>query len=199
MTVEQSGNVTRIETELYIKPINSGLILHYESAHPKSTKRNAARNQLRRAIRNSSNELKERHSVDKIHSILQQNGYPMKLLLRLFREARNGPKPVSRKQSKEHDGFDGFLCLPYVDEKFLCKIKSKAQKSGLNIKIAWKDNQKLKDKLIRSSLCQPQCPGGQRCHLCRSGFSGDFTQNHTTYTIRYDIRHTIYTTNYDAI
>ena len=183
VTVEESSNMTRIETELYIKPMNSGIILHYESAHPKSTKHNVARNQFRRAIRNSSNELKERHSVEKIHRLLQQNGYPEKLLLKLYREVRSGHKPVSRKQGKKHEGFDGFLCLPYVDEKLLCKIKSKVRKSGLNVKIAWKNNQKLKDKLVRSSLCQPQCPGGQRCHVCKTGFSGDCTQKNVVYEL----------------
>ena len=32
------------------------------------------------------------------------------------------------------------------DEEIMCKIKSKVKKSGLNVKVAWKNNQKLKDK-----------------------------------------------------
>ena len=59
VTGASRNNVTRIETELYIKTTNSGIILHYKSAHPTSTKHNIARNQFRRAIRNSSNVLKE--------------------------------------------------------------------------------------------------------------------------------------------
>ena len=37
VTAETSDNVTKIETELYIKPTNSGIILHSTSAHPKDT------------------------------------------------------------------------------------------------------------------------------------------------------------------
>ena len=78
---------------------------------------------------------------------------------------------------------DGFLCLPYIDEELLCKIQSKIRKSGLNVRIAWKNPQKLRNKLIRSSLSKPKCPGGQRCHTCVSGFSGDCTQKNVVYRL----------------
>ena len=54
VTVEAQGGHTKIETELYIKPTNSGIILHYQSAHPTLTKHNMARDQFARAIKNSS-------------------------------------------------------------------------------------------------------------------------------------------------
>ena len=43
VTVEVGNNETKLETELYIKPTNSGIVLHYRSAHPSST---TARNQF---------------------------------------------------------------------------------------------------------------------------------------------------------
>ena len=176
VTVEERSNGTKIETELYIKPTNSGIVLHFKSAHPTSMKHNIARNQFRRAIRNSSNAIKERRSVDKIRDLLLQNGYPEKLLVRLLKEARRNFTPARARARKERTHYDGFLCLPYIDEELLCKIKSKVRKSGLNVRIAWQNDQKLKNKLVRSSLCKPRCPGGQRCHTCSSGFSGDCTQ-----------------------
>ena len=79
----------------------------------------------------------------------------------------------------------GSLHFPiYVDEKLLCEIKHKVRQSGLNIKISWKNSQKLKGKLVRSALCKPQCPGGQRCHTCKSGFVGDCTQKNLVYEIK---------------
>ena len=68
VTVEEYGRVARIETELYIKPMSSCIILRYKSAHPTSTKHNIARNQFKRAIRNSPNGLKEKSSIGKIYS-----------------------------------------------------------------------------------------------------------------------------------
>ena len=35
VAITQDGSIT---TELYIKPTHSGILLHYDSAHPKSTK-----------------------------------------------------------------------------------------------------------------------------------------------------------------
>ena len=168
-----------------VKPMNSGISSHYQSAHPTSTKHNIARNQFRRAIRNSSNGLEECRSIDKIRNLLLQNGYPKKLLSRLLWEVRSNHSQVHGRKGKgrKQGQGDGYLCLPYVDEELLCKIKSKVKKSGLDVKIAWKNPNKLKDRLVRSSLCKPMCPGGQRCHVCRSGFSGDCTRKNVVYEL----------------
>ena len=71
----------------------------------------------------------------------------------------------------------------YIDEELLSKIPSKVRKSGHNVRIVWKNPQKLRNKLIRSSLSKPKCPGGQRCHTCVSGFSGDCTQKNVVYRL----------------
>ncbi|XP_043195743.1 uncharacterized protein LOC122367039 [Amphibalanus amphitrite] len=183
VTVEEKDDVTKIETELYIKPMNSGIILHFDSAHPKSTKLNVARNQFKRAIRNSSSSMKERKSVEKIRQLLLKNGYPNHVLIRLLREARGNKTHSRTRRNRTQEPCDGFLTLPYVDERLLCEVKSKVRQSGLNVKLAWTNSQKLKDKLVRSALCKPLCPGGQRCHTCRSGFSGDCTQKNLVYEI----------------
>ena len=70
VTIETQGNCTTIGTELYIKPTNSGIILHYHSAHPTLTKHNMARSQFDRAIRNSSSVRKEDISIGKIWALL---------------------------------------------------------------------------------------------------------------------------------
>ena len=189
--VAHGGGATRIETELYIKPTNSGIILHYNSAHPAATKHNIVRNQFHRAIRNSSNRVKEEKSIEKIWGLLAQNGYPEKVLGRLLKEVQFKVRGTSGNVAKKgrNRGGDGFLCLPYVDEKLLCKIQSKVNKSGLNVKLAWRNPQKLKNKLIRSSLSKPRCPGGNRCHTCASGFSGDCTQKNVVYHLNCKLCH----------
>lgn len=172
-----------METELYIKPTNSGIILHYKSAHPTSTKHNIARNQFRRAMRNSSSKAKEEASIKRIWELLVSNGYPVRVLRRLLAEVRRkGASGKARGVSQKADK-DGYLCLPYIDEELLCKIQSKVKKSGLNIRIAWKNPHKLRNKLVRSSLSKPKCPGGQRCNTCASGFSGDCTQKNVVYRL----------------
>ena len=185
VTIEAHGDRTTIETELYIKPTNSGIILHYHSAHPTQTKHNMARNQFDRALRNSSSASKEENSIGKIWALLAENGYPRHIISRLLEEARRGRRQTTAHKNDVHS--DGFLCLPYIDEQLLCKIKSKVKKSGLDVKIAWQNKEKLKNLLVRSSLCKPKCPGGPRCHTCKTGFMGDCTVKNVVYEIRCDI------------
>ena len=217
VTVETCENLTKLETELYIKPTNSGIILHSTSAHPKDTKHNIIRNMFHRAYNNSSNKQKEDNSVNKIWKLLLENGYPSKLLKRLLGEVERsrarrerekegrrgrgeeGRSEMGRKEGKrgrgvkaqressgkdrQTDTVDGYLSLPYVDEQLLQKIKHIVRKSKLRVRIAWKNDNKLKTALVRSSICKPSCPGGRRCHLCMSGFKGDCTQKNIVYEI----------------
>ena len=44
VTVEKNNGVTKSETEIFIKPMNYGIILNADSAHTSSTKHNVARN-----------------------------------------------------------------------------------------------------------------------------------------------------------
>ena len=90
VTVISDDNATKIETELFIKPTNSGIILRYKSAHPTATKHNIAGNQFRRAIRNYSSSDKEKASIDKIWKLVVKNGYPKGILQRLLEEIRRG-------------------------------------------------------------------------------------------------------------
>ena len=76
--------------------------------------------------------------------------------------------------------FDGYLCLPCVDEQLLCKIHSKVRQSAWK-RVAWKTAKKKKTtkERLRLSLGKPKCPGGKRCHTCKTGFTGDCTQKRT--------------------
>ena len=181
MTTPVTGQC-KLETELYIKPTNSGIVLHATSAHPTSTKHNMIRNMFHRALNNSSSKDKEDSSVDKIRTLLLGNGYSPKLLKRLLREVRLSRGAKNRR--KRAVGEDGFLTLPYIDEHLLCKVKQVVKRSGLNVRLAWRNENKLKNKLVRSAFTPPRCPGGRRCNLCKSGFSGQCTQKNVVYMLK---------------
>ena len=183
VTVETRGSETSIETELYINPTNSGIILHSTSAHPKSTKHNIIRNMFHRAYNNSSCDEKANRSVAKIWALLLDNGYTSGLLKRLLSEVqrsrtrgRQTKRGARGNKVKGTDTSDGFLTLPYIDENLSRKVKHIVRKSKLQVHIAWKNDNKLKNSLVKSSICKPRCPGGRKCHLCMSGFKGDCTQ-----------------------
>ena len=187
VSVETMDGRTALETELFIKPMNSGILLHYQSAHPTSTKHNMARNQFIRAISLSSSASKEKTSISKIWDILEKNGYPRKLLRRLLREAKDigRYRRSETRREKRADGVDGFLTLPYVDEALLCKVKRIVKRSGLKVKIAWRNDKKLKKMLVKSAISPPVCPsGGRRCHCCECGLKGMCTNKNLVYRIR---------------
>ena len=191
VTVETRGSKTTLETELFIKPTNSGIILHSSSAHPKTTKHSIIRNMFHRAYNNSSSKEKETRSINKIWDLLRENGYPSKLLWRLLREVRQSRTGKGRgkrnnvkgRNKNEADSLDGFLTLPYIDEQLSRKVKSIVRKSNLHVHIAWKNENKLKNTLTKSAICKPRCPGGQKCNLCMSDFKGDCTRKNVVYKI----------------
>ena len=98
---------------------------------------------LGRGLRNSSNAKKDK-MIGKIWTLLLENGYSKHILSRLLREARNKRNNLS-PTSAQRGGreIDGYLCLTYLDEQLLCKIKSKVKRSGLNIKLASKNKEEF--------------------------------------------------------
>ena len=135
-----------------------------------------------RAFNNSSNGKKAERSVDKIRLLLLKNWYSPKLLKRLLREVRLAR--AAKQDRRQAAGDDGFFTLPYVDERLLCKVKNVVKRSGLKIRLAWRNENKLKNQLVRSSFARPRCPGGNRCHLCKSGFRGGCTQKNIVYQLK---------------
>ena len=180
VTTDTSG-ATKLETELYIKPTNSGIVLHATSAHPTAVKHSMIRNMYHRALNNSSDDTKGEVSIEKVTRLLQGNGYSPQLLKRLLRDVRFSRRKNNRKTPKMGD--DGYLTLPYIDEKLLHKVKYVVKKSGLNVRIAWRNENKLKNRLVHSSFTPPRCPGGTRCNLCKSDFVGQCTQKNVVYLL----------------
>ena len=176
------GDKAFLATELYIKPTNSGIVLHFHSAHPSSTKISMARNQFKRALLVSSDKDREEKSVSKMWNLLLSNGYPKHILKRTLREAKI---PSTKQGSKKKDAdVDGFLTLPYVDEKLSKRVKSVVRKSGMNIRLAWRNNKKLKNVLVNSAISPPPCPGASRgCHCCKCGLAGRCTTKNVVYRI----------------
>ena len=128
VAITQDSSLT---TELYIKPTHSGILQHYDSAHPKSLKDVIAQSQLQRALRISNTPSGSTRSVMKMTSMLKKNGYPVNTITRAQKRAK-----ASSKEQQKTDDYDGFLTLPYILDEISFKIKRAVKKSGLNIRIA---------------------------------------------------------------
>ena len=77
----------QLESELFIKPSNSGISLHFSSCHPMVVKLNTARNHFKTAIQLSSGEAQRDRSVSKVVTLLMNNGYPTKVVDSLKHES----------------------------------------------------------------------------------------------------------------
>ena len=125
IAITQDGSVT---IELYIKPTHSGILLHYDSAHPKSLKDAIAQSQLQRALQVSNTPSGSTKGVMKMTSTLEKNDYLANTITRAQKRAN-----VTKKQRKM-TMMD--LTLLYISDDISFKIRRVVNKSGLNIRIA---------------------------------------------------------------
>ena len=176
LTVDPAGGFT---TELYIKPMAAPIIIHYMSAHPMQMKRAVIHSQTLRAVRLGSNTAAKSRGLQKIKNLFLSNGYPEKLITNIQSKTKHKKQQTRLKQSTT------YITLPYIDDQLSRKINSVAQKSDLNIKIAWKGGRTLANTLVRSALEQPPCPRGNRktCHTCDAGISGKCHLKNVVYEI----------------
>ena len=181
ITVYPTGAYT---TELYFKPMTAPIILHYDSAHPMSTKRAVLNAEIRRAIRVSSDQQTIDRSVKRIRALFDQNGYPGALLdkavknnLRRRHDTRSS-KVKAKKETKS------FMRLPYIDEPTVKRVNRILRSSGTTLQVAWTSGPTLGQKLITSALSKPPCPAGKKhCHTCENGLKGKCTKKNVVYKI----------------
>ena len=155
-------------TELFVKPTHSGITLHYDSAHPKRTKENTLENELRRAVRLSSDDQATVRSIQKIHDIFEQNGYPRKLIDRVTAKVRRSQTRNRPRQKEKHVG--PFLQLPFVNDEHSRQVERLVKTSRLPCRIAWSNRRTLRRELTSSDMRGPTCALDRgRCLACEAG------------------------------
>ena len=170
-----------IATELYIKPTHSGILLHYSSAHPTSTKEAIAFSQMNRALRVSSTSTGSSQGMKKIAEMLGKNDYPTHTIEKSKKRATERSR--TQQHRKKNDHRDGILRLPYISDEVSRKVRKIVQKSGLNVRIAQGSGPTLRSILTRSALEPPQCPNKGRCIACQAGLEGRCTTKNVIYRL----------------
>ena len=106
-----------------------------------------------------------------MNDLFVKNGYPPHLVNRLKYETISKQNRPTR--SPKHDSAPVYLVLPFVDDSLSRKVEAIIRNSRLNIRIAWKGGESLKNKLVRSAHHPVPCPGGGRqCGCCEAGLRG---------------------------
>ena len=136
LTHKQDNSYT---TELFIKDTHSGIVLHCTSAHPRRTKVNTLKNELRRAYRVSSDPQSAKRSVKLVKTLFQRNGYPKKVIDQADRQihAQLSHTQTSTRSSSlgTHDGAV-YLSLPFVNDETCQKVETAVKKSGVVCKLS---------------------------------------------------------------
>ena len=160
INIDGNSNVTY---KLHKKPANKGLILHYESHHPRSVKRAVARNELRRAIRCSTADYRE-EAVQAATTRLLQNGYPPSYA---NIKAPTGKKANAKTKAKPLFCFN----LPFVSDALNNKIRHMLKKHDIPARLVNKWGRTIERFLStgkdeRRSKCtgRKECPAPDICH-----------------------------------
>ena len=169
ITVQSDGTYS---TELYYKPMAAPIILPYDSAHPARVKKAVLSGQLQRASRLGSHSEAIDRGIAKVKALFRANGYPDRLIRTTARRVLampRQPRQSPRSRQKENT----FITLPFISDHLCKKVEGAIRSSGLDLQVAWKNENSLKRAFVRSALDPPPCPGGGRkCLTCLSGLGG---------------------------
>ena len=165
-----------LEFELYVKPTNVGIFLHYESAHPKSILLSVAENELRRALKRSNTDSGAERSLNKIKKLLFENGYPANIVEKCCAKVQGSSclQVTIKNKNNESDyiGSKNILKVHYIDEQHKRKLLKELNASDLikeHTRVIFIPGPKLNDLLVRSKLNHVKCTARAGfCYVCNS-------------------------------
>ena len=110
--MEQESSVGRLETKVYIKPTNTGLLLHYHSHVDKRYERSLITTMLSRAYRLSSSWLHFSNECERLKTLFDRLKYPRAWLTQLFQPSLiNSTKQPTKIQNPANRKFCELPCL----------------------------------------------------------------------------------------
>ena len=178
---------TRVETKVYVKPTNTGLLLHYKSHVDDRYKRGLLKTMLDRAYRLSSNWHYFSEECDRLKLVFSRLKYPHNLVnstISRFVAARASDQPVSSPVVS--DRLDPIrVVLPFKDQASadivrtqLKDLSQKIQTSVQPVFVSQKIERDLKLREAEPPIVNQQCLVYKfQCDLCDAGYVG-FTRRH---------------------
>lgn len=146
MTLIRCGDL--VKTKWYSKPIASGRILHYHSAHPPSVKYQTALSLTKRVLQLSEIEF-QTENIGKVRNILRQNGYPEDTIKSVLRHAKYTHLSTTSNNQTTTPNEKTFKSVPYVPilgEKLAKRVNSHTDSDR---QIAHKPINKLRNSFTR--------------------------------------------------
>ena len=181
--IEIIKNGTELETRVYRKPTNTGLLLHFQSHVDKRYKTGLLKTVLLRAYTLSSRTEAFNEECDKLRSIFSRLDYPIGLInstIDMFIQ-----NITTKPEKKTDDGNTIRIVLPFKDQiaanavrRQLRDLSSKISVTLQPIFVSKKLEQDLKPKEIKPSIVSRQCVVYKfACDLCDADYVG-YTARH---------------------
>ena len=176
---------THVETKVYVKPTNSGLMLHYKSHVEDRYKRGLLNTMLDRAFRLSSNWAYFSEECDRLKLLFSCLKYPDKLINSTITrfiaiKATEQPSPTENNSPEPVR-----VVLPFKDQAsadiLRTQLKDLSQKINTTIQpvfVSHKTERDLKLREVKPPVVNQQCLVYLfKCDLCDAGYVG-FTCRH---------------------
>ena len=184
--VELLNRAPRIETKVYIKPTNTGLLLHYQSHVDDRYKRSLINTMLDRPYRLSSDWSHFHEECDRLREVFSKLKYPQHLIDTAIKKVIDtkvsDPQPYPSSQEKANTVR---VILPFKDQGSANIVKQQLSKLSLKVGtaiqpvfVSRKLNEDLKVQEAKPSIVNQQCVVYEfKCNLCDAGYVG-YTRGH---------------------
>ena len=166
LNIHCNTNESKLDFSLFVKPSSKDIFLNFTSAHPKSIILNSAKNEIKRAIRNSSTPHLTEQSIKRVCNMLLRNDFPESVVTKLVEETQN-PKKTPDSPKKQPSTY---LTLPYISEQTNRKVYYTLRKHNRldDTRVIFKPGRKLEETLTKSSLHPTKCNkrNADTCYQC---------------------------------
>ena len=175
----------RIETKVYIKPTNSGLLLHYQSHVDNRYKRGLIVTMLDRAYRLSSHWSHFTEECDRLREVFLKLKYPLRLITTAIKQVIDSKMSDDQHLIPTQDNTIRVI-LPFKDQESANIVKkrlnnpsSKIQRTLRPVFVSRKLNQDLQVREAKPAIVSQQCVVYQfKCNLCDAGYVGYYKIEH---------------------
>ena len=137
--------------KFFVKEANRGIFIHAKSALPDCIKRNAVKEEMRRATNLCSDSSSSQVAQDHMYKKFRANGYSREKIRKYTRPRRHN------QQQQCNDPSNDYSCIfkvPFISDKFNGQLKRLIKKSDLNIQVVTRPAPSLVRQLNKNKRFQ---------------------------------------------
>ena len=178
---EIGKNGTKLETQVYRKPTNTGLLLHFQSHTDKHYKDSLLKNMIHRAYALSSTTETFNTGCAKLHSIFSRLDYPTSLIDSAINNFLFRNSSANKAERSNDDSSTIRISLPFKDQVAANSVQKQlrdlSHTTGPTLQPVFV-SKNLKPKEIKPSIVNKQCVVYHfSCDLCYGDYVG-YTARH---------------------